>query len=297
MPIDRVQSIAALSILLGLIVLGLKFLAWWLTGSVALYSDALESVVNVVTAAVALLAVRGSAKPADAGHPWGHGKVEYFSAVAVGVLIVVAALLILGEAWAALRDPRPFEADPLGLLANALAAVLNGIWCTILIRQGRRLRSPALVADGRHLLTDILSSAGVLAGVLLAAATGWTLLDPALAALVALVILWSGWQLIRDSVGGLMDVAVPDPLLARIREVIAANAEGAIEAHDLRTRHAGPMTFVEFHLVVPGGMSVSEAHDICDRLERKIRETVEPAHIAIHVEPEDKAKHAGIVVL
>jgi cation diffusion facilitator family transporter len=297
MPLDRVQSIAALSILVGLAVLGLKFAAWWLTGSVALYSDALESVVNVVTAGVALLAVRTSAKPADAAHPWGHGKVEYFSAVAVGVLIVVAALLILSEAWGAFRDPRPFAADPLGLLANALAGAINGAWCAVLIRRGRRLRSPALVADGRHLLTDILSSAGVLLGVLLAAATGWALLDPLLAALVALVILWSGWRLLRDSVGGLMDMAVPDPLLGRIREVIAANAEGAIEAHDLRTRHAGPMTFVEFHLVVPGDMTVSTAHDICDALERKIREIVEPAHIAIHVEPEDKAKHAGIVVL
>ena len=296
-PMNRVQKIAAGSIAVGLLVLGLKFLAWRLTGSIALYSDALESIVNVVTAVVALLAVRTSAKPADASHPYGHGKAEYFSAVIVGVLIVVAALLILKEAWHGFRDPRPLDASPAGLLVNGLASVVNGVWCWVLIHRGRRLRSPALVADGRHLLTDVVSSVSVLLGVLLAAATGWSILDPALAALVAINVLWSGWQLMRDSVGGLMDSAVPDALLARIRTLISTNAEGAIEAHDLRTRHAGPMTFVEFHLVVPSDMTASSAHDICDRLERSIRKEVEPAHITIHVEPEEKAKHAGIVVL
>ena len=184
-PMDRVQKIAAGSIAVGLLVLGLKFLAWRLTGSIALYSDALESIVNVVTAVVALLAVRTSAKPADASHPYGHGKAEYFSAVIVGVLIVVAALLILKEAWHGFRDPRPLDASPAGLLVNGLASVVNGVWCWVLIHRGRRLRSPALVADGRHLLTDVVSSVSVLLGVLLAAATGWSILDPALAALVA----------------------------------------------------------------------------------------------------------------
>ena len=180
---------------------------------------------------------------------------------------------------------------------NGLAGAINAACRWILIHWGRRLRSPALVADGRHLLTDVVSSAGVLAGVLLATVTGWAVLDPALAALVALNILWSGWQLMRQSVGGLMDVAIPDEMLGRIRDVISANAEGALEAHDLRTRNSGPMTFVEFHLVVPGDMSVSTAHDICDHLERSIRDEVAPAHITIHVEPENKAKHSGIVVL
>ncbi|HRO13673.1 MAG TPA: cation diffusion facilitator family transporter [Paracoccus sp. (in: a-proteobacteria)] len=294
---NRVQKIAAGSIAVGLLVLGLKFMAYGLTGSIALYSDALESIVNVVTAVVALFAVRTSAKPADADHPFGHGKVEYFSAVIVGVLIVVAALLILNEAWHGFMNPRVFNAAPEGLLVNGLASVVNGAWCWVLIRQGRRLRSPALVADGHHLLTDVLSSVGVLLGVLLAAVTGWGVLDPALAALVALNVLWSGWQLMRESVGGLMDTAVPEALLGRIRTLISTNAEGAIEAHDLRTRHAGPMTFVEFHLVVPGDMTVSTAHEICDRLERCIRDEVAPAHITIHVEPEEKAKHSGIVVL
>ena len=180
---------------------------------------------------------------------------------------------------------------------NGLASVVNAAWCWVLIHRGRRLRSPALVADGHHLFTDVVSSVGVLLGVGLATVTGWAVLDPALAALVALNVLWSGWQLMRESVGGLMDTAVPEVLLARIRELISSNADGALEAHDLRTRQSGPMTFSEFHLVVPGDMTVSTAHDICDRLERSIRDEVEPAHITIHVEPENKAKLSGIVVL
>ena len=294
---DQVQKIAAGSIVIGLLVLGLKFVAYLLTGSVALYSDALESIVNVVTAAVALFAVWTSRRPADENHPYGHGKIEYVSAVVVGVFIVVAALMIMREAYHGFVSAKPLNAAPEGLLVNALASVVNAAWCWVLIHRGRRLRSPALVADGKHLLTDVLSSVGVLLGVLLATVTGWAVLDPALAALVAVNILWSGWQLMRESVGGLIDAAVPGQLLTRIREVIATSAEGALEAHDLRTRHAGHTTFVEFHLVVPGAMTVARAHDICDRIEQSLKEQIDAAHVTIHVEPEDKAKHSGIVVL
>lgn len=153
------------------------------------------------------------------------------------------------------------------------------------------------MADGRHLLTDVISSVGVLGGVSLAAITGWAALDPALAALVALNIIWSGWGLVKESIGGLMDEAVPQATLARIREIISANAGGAIEAHDLRTRHAGRMMFIDFHLVVPGSMSVNAAHDICDRIEKAVKEEFPDALISIHVEPDDRAKHSGIVVL
>ncbi|ANY82418.1 cadmium transporter (plasmid) [Microvirga ossetica] len=294
---DRIQKLAAGSIAVGVAVLGLKYAAYLLTGSIALYSDALESIINVVTAVVALLAVRTSAIPADANHPYGHHKVEYFSAVIVGVPIVVAALAILREAYFGIMAPKPFTASMEGLLVNGLASVINAGWCWMLIRQGRRSRSPPLVADGKHLLTDVVSSIGVLFGVGLAAATGWAILDPALAALVALNILWSGWAVMRESVGGLMDEAVPENTLGRIRELISSQAEGALEAHDLRTRQAGKVTFVDFHLVVPGEMAVSAAHDICDRIERALLDEVDDALVTIHVEPEQKAKHAGTVVL
>ena len=299
MPItaNRTLAIAAASLLVGLIVLGLKLLAWRLTGSIALYSDALESIVNVVTAIVALIAVRLAQKPADAALPYGYHKAEYFSAVIVGVMIIVAAILIAREAVLGLMAPELPDAPVQGLGVSAVATAINLIWAYVLIRHGRAARSPALEADGRHLLTDVVSTVGVLAGLALVFITGWAVLDPLLAGLVAVNILWSGWGVIRDSVSGLMDVAVPPETQKVIREVIATNAEGAIEAHDIRTRQAGKMTFIDFHLVVPGGMSVDAAHAICDRIEAKLREGVREVQITIHVEPEEKAKHSGIVVL
>jgi len=284
---DKVQKLAIGSIFVGTAVFVLKYAAYYITGSIALFSDALESIINMVTAVAAFLAVRVSAAPADANHPYGHHKVEYFSAVLEGVR----------EAYLGLMTPKIVDAPMEGLALNAIAGVINAAWSWTLIRRGRRLRSPALVADGRHLLTDVVTSAGVLVGLLLVPVTGWHWLDPVLAAVVAVNILWSGWSLMKESIGGLMDEALPEATLTRVREIIAKNAEGAIEAHDLRTRHAGRMTFIDFHLVVPGAMSVTEAHDICDRLERALKADVEDALITIHVEPDDKAKHAGIVVL
>ncbi len=293
----RVEIFAAVNIAVGVAVLALKYLAYHLTGSVALLSDAIESIVNVLTAIAALIAIRFAAQPADKDHPYGHHKAEYVSAVIEGVLIVIAALAILRAAWDAYQIPRMIEAPWLGLAVNGAATAVNLAWAMVLIRQGRRHRSPALAADGRHLMTDVVSSVGVLAGLVIAVYSGIRILDPLLAVAVALNILWAGWKLMKESAGGLLDEALPEETLARIRAAISANADGAIEAHDLRTRHAGPMTFVEFHLVVKGSMSVTDAHEICDRLERAIKAEVHDALISIHVEPDDKAKHSGIVVL
>ena len=293
----KIIKLAIGSIVVGVTVLALKSLAYWLTGSIALYSDALESTVNVATAIAALLAVRYSARPADAGHPYGHSKAEYFSAVLEGVMILVAAIMIMREAYFGFLAPKMLAAPLEGLLINGLASVINGVWCWVLLREGRRQRSPALIADGRHLFSDVLSSIGVTLGVMLAIVTGWAVLDPALAAGVGLNILWSGWQVMKESIGGLLDEAVPADTLQRIRGIISSEAEGAIEAHDLRTRQAGRITFIDFHLVVSGQMPVSDAHDICDRIERALKAEVGQALVTIHVEPENKAKHAGIVVL
>ena len=294
---NRTSTIAALSLAVGVIVLALKLFAAQATGSVALLSDALESVVNVITALVALLAVRLAARPADAVLPYGYGKAEYFSAVVIGALITVAAILIFREAWSSYVAPHRFTADPLAIAVSVAASAVNAGWALVLGREGRRVQSPSLIADSKHLFTDVVSTVGVLLGVLLAAMTGWMQLDSLLAALVGLTILWSGWQLIRSSVIGLMDVAVDEKTLRQIRELIAAHAEGAIEAHDLRTRQAGQAMFIEFHLVVPGAMTVDQAHAICDSLEARLREAIGPAQITIHVEPENKAKHSGIVVV
>jgi cation diffusion facilitator family transporter len=292
-----VAWIAFASIGVGVVVLALKYLAYLMTGSVALYSDALESIVNVATAVVALVAIRYSAMPADANHPYGHHKAEYFSVVLDGVLIIIAAIAIFREAWLAYQAPRLLDAPMNGLLVNLGAGVINAAWSYVLIRTGRARRALALVADGKHLLTDVVTSAGVLIGVALAWLTGWSILDPLLAVLVGLNVLWSGWSLIRQSVGGLMDEAVAPDMLDRIRGVISQSGQGALEAHDIRTRQAGRVTFIDFHLVVPGSMTVSEAHTICDEIEKALRSAVRDATITIHVEPEEKAKHHGVLVI
>lgn len=294
---SRAVSLALGSLVVALVVLAMKAGAWWLTGSVALLADALESMVNVATAVAALAAVRFASRPADANHPYGHAKVEYFSAVLEGALILVAAAMILHEAWGAFVSPRAPEASVPGMAIAVLATGINGAWAWHLGRRGRAIRSPALMADSAHLWTDVLSSAAVIVGVGLVFATGILWFDPLLAALTAVNIVFSGFRLLRSSIGGLMDEAVPPTLLARIRELVGSHAEGAIEAHDLRTRHAGRFTFVEFHLVVPGSMTVHDAHAICDRIEAALKEELSPAVITIHVEPEGKAKGHGVPVL
>ncbi|MFO0155649.1 MAG: cation diffusion facilitator family transporter [Alphaproteobacteria bacterium] len=289
--------LAAGSVAVAVAVLALKAIAWWVTGSVALYADALESIVNVAAALAALMAVRLSALPADANHPYGHSKAEYFSAVLEGALIIVAALLILHEAWGAFLAPRAPEQVGIGLAVAAVASSINAAWALFLGRRGKDLRSPALMADARHLWADVVTSAGVLVGVGLVTLTGILWLDPLLAALTAVNILISGGRLLRESVGGLMDEAVPPATMERIRRIVAEQASGAIEAHDLRSRHAGRHTFLEFHLVVPGDMRVSESHEICDRIEAALKAELEGAIITIHVEPEGKAKQQGVPVL
>jgi cation diffusion facilitator family transporter len=278
------------SILLGCVVLGLKSLAWWLTGSAALYSDALESIVNVVASAVALVALRFAAMPADANHPYGHDKAEFFSAVIEGVMIVIAALSIFDTAWHAWRAPHEFSLPIPGIVLSGIATVINGVWACVLIRTAKRLRSATLQADGRHLISDVVTACGVAVGFGLTVFTGYQKLDPVIAAATGLYVLWSGASLISGSVGGLMDMAPDSAVLSRINELIATNATGSIEAHDLRAREAGRLTFLDFHLVVPSAMSVSESHAICDRIEAAL--TAEMPHLAvtIHVEPEDKAK-------
>jgi len=288
--------IAAGSLAVSVAVLAIKFGAYLLTGSVALYSDALESIINVLTAAAAIVAIRSAARPPDAEHPYGHDKAEYLSAVMVGTLIVVAGLAILWEAYGAVLAPKPIDAPWTGVAVNAVATIINAVWSRVLLRQGRKHRSAALVADGKHLLADVITSLGVVVGVAVAVLTGIDVLDAAIAVLVALHVLRSGWGVIRENASGLLDESVPAEELARIREVISRDAGEAIEIHDLRTRHAGRTIFIDFHLVVPGSMSVEQSHEICDRLEAALQKAFEGAVVMIHVEPEHEAKQASVIV-
>ncbi len=293
---SRIMKIAIGSLFVGLAVLGLKLIAWQMTGSVALLSDALESIVNVAVALAAMVAIRVAALPPDENHPYGHHKAEFLSAILEGVMIILAALFVFREAWAGLMEPRALEGGAAGLLVNISASVVNFWWCRVLIREGRKARSPALVADGRHLMADVVSSVGVTAGVAVAIWTGLHILDPIMAALVAVNILWSGWKVVWASMSGLLDEALPSETQGVIHGVIADTAKGAVEAHDIRTRHAGEATFIDFHLIVPGEMSVREAHAICDRIEGALKRAIPKSVIHIHVEPEDKAKQEGVAI-
>ncbi|MCC6205922.1 MAG: cation transporter [Hyphomicrobiales bacterium] len=289
-PKPKVATLAAWSIVVAFAVLGLKAGAWWMTGSVALYSDALESIVNVIASGAAFWAIRVSYMPADDDHQHGHHKAEYFSAVLEGVLIAVAALMIFAAAWDALRMPRAMEQPWEGMAVNGLASLVNVIWAMILIRVGRAEKSPALVADGHHIMTDVVTSVGVIAGLIAAVATGFAILDPLLAILVAVNILYQGWQVISSSLSGLMDKAVPTEENMRIREIISVNSKGALEVHDLKTRIAGRATFIEFHLIVDSRMTVRESHVICDRIEDALKAEIPSVRVIIHVEPDDEAK-------
>ena len=288
---SKAERLALWGIPMSFFVLGLKLLAWYVTGSVALLSDGLESTVNVVAAFIAYFVIRYASRPADDDHQFGHYKAEYISAVMEGVLIVVAALLIIREAVDALAEPRLMDAPVLGLAINAVAGVINLVWATILIRVGKEHRSPALTADGHHIMSDVVTSAGVLVGLIGAVLTGYAILDPLLAILVAINILYQGWKVISHSVSGLMDRAIEPEEEEALKQAIADNAAGSLGAHGLKSRRAGPAAFIDFDLVVPASMTVAEAHGICDRLEAAIGKVVPGAVTNIHVEPESEKAH------
>lgn len=292
-----VRRLAFWGIPISVLVLGLKLYAWYVTGSVALLSDGLESTVNVIAAIMAWIVVGYAAKPADHDHPFGHYKAEYISAVVEGVLIVVAALLIANEAVAALMTPALPEAPVLGLGINTVAGVINAIWAYMLLSAGKRYRSPALSADGQHILSDVITSVGVLVGLVLALATGYAILDPVMAIIVALNILYQGWKVISHSISGLMDRAIEPEDEEAVKTTIAANAGGALNVHHLRTRKAGRVTFIDFDMVVPASMTVGEAHAICDRLEEAIHAVLPGAQCEIHVEPEGEKSHGVRVAM
>ena len=285
------------SVLISLIVLGLKYLAWHVSGSAALLSDALETVINVAAAIGTLWALHVSALPPDENHTYGHEKAEYLSAVAEGVLVIGTAIGIGFVAWEDWQHPSPLLAPWRGVTLNALAGLVNLAWGLILLGAGRRRHSPALKASGDHILSDVWTTGALVVGVSLIPLTGYLRLDAILSALVAINVLRVGFEMTRHSIGGLMDEAPDAQTLELIRTVISEQARGAIEAHDLRIRRAGSISFIEFHLVVPGVMTVHDAHEICDRVEHALRRQLGRAVIHIHVEPDDKAKHTGVPVL
>jgi len=290
-------AVARLSLLVGILVFVLKWLAYQLTGSVALYSDALESIVNIAAATAAFFALWIAQQPADSNHPYGHTKVEYFSAIVEGALIIVAAFAIIHESWGRLFAPLAMTALGTGMSVSFLASLLNAGLAGYLLHASKKFQSPALKADGWHILSDVLTSIGVLIGVGLAWLTGEWVLDPLVALLVAMNIIWMGWQLLRESIGGLMDEGMRTEELTPLHRVITAQMGAALQVHDIKTRRAGRITFIQLHLVVPSLMTVKDAHDICNQIEMALSEMIIGAEVTIHLEPETEVQHRGSVLL
>ena len=281
----RLFRLLWLSIGAAVATISLKATAWLLTGSVGLLSDAAESVVNLVAAVVALLALHWAVKPADDDHAYGHAKAEYFSAGVEGALIFVAALAIAVIAVGRLLDPAPIDDVGVGLAVSAAASVVNLSVGLLLVRAGRAHRSITLEADGRHLMTDVWTSAGVIAGVAAVAITGWDRLDPVIALLVAANILFTGSSLVRRAVSGLMDRALGEDELGTIREALAPFERDGIQFHALRTRQAGSRAFVSTHVLVPRDWTVQQGHDEVERIEAALRDALPYATVFTHLEP------------
>ncbi len=282
---------AWLSIAAAVVTIGLKTVAYLLTGSVGLLSDALESVVNLVAAVLALIAIAAAAKPADERHHFGHGKAEYLSAGAEGVMILVAAGLIVYAAIDRLLNPQPLEDLGIGLAVTLGATVINAVVGLVILRQGRRHRSMALVADGKHLLTDVYTSIGVIVGIALVAVTGWLPLDSIVALAVGVNILWTGFILVRNAGRGLLDHALPQEETARVlgvlRDFVGRYPAGELEFHGLQTRESGRDQFVSVHVLVPGSWTVTRAHDLVEEVEAAIKDSLPHAQVHTHLEPCD----------
>ncbi len=277
---------ALVSLVAGSVLLGVKFLAWHWTGSTAVLSDALESIVNVVAAVFALGAIAFAGRPADANHPYGHGKMEFFTAVFEGGLVAFAAVMILYEAVRALvRGPEVHSLD-LGLWMILGAGGANAALGTWLVREGRRTHSPALMADGQHVLSDFWTSAGVAVGLVLVWATGAQWLDPVVALVVGALLCWAGVRLVRRAAGGLLDEEDPE-LLEELASLFArSEVEGVIEVHEARAIRSGPYTHVDAHVVVPEFWTVDRAHDAAERLERSVLGSWgREGEIVFHVDP------------
>lgn len=281
------RKYAWLSIAAAIVTIGLKTTAWWITGSVGLLSDAAESVVNLVAAVVALIALTIAMRPVDRSHQYGHSKAEYFSAAVEGQMIFVAAVVILWTSVDRFLHPQPLENVGIGLLVSIGASVLNGVVAMVLMRAGRAHRSLTLTADGKHLLTDVWTSVGVVVGVLIVAVTGVERLDPVVAFLVGLNIIWTGFQLLRESINGLMDQSLPKEENAQIGAALHAFVDDDVDFHGLRTREAGHRQFAEAHMIVPGAWSVRHSHDLVEHVEAALAEQFPSLQVTVHVEPKE----------
>ncbi len=285
MTTGHLQRYAWLSIFAAIATILLKGIAWWLTGSVGLLSDALESFVNLAGALMALAMLSLAGTPADERHAYGHGKAEYFSSAFEGFLILVAAFSIGYTAIVRIMHPQALEDVGAGLLVSVVASLINLFAARQLLKAGREFNSITLEADAKHLMTDVWTSVGVIIAVGLVWVSGWLWLDPLIALLVAVNIVWTGWQLLHRSASGLMDEALPEEQLAVIESVLANYRRQGLDFHALRTRQAGRHAFITLHVLVPGEWTVQHGHDVVEQIEADIRAVVPFSHLTTHLEP------------
>ena len=279
------RKYALLSIVAALATIALKLLAWWLTGSVGLLSDALEGTVNLVGATVMLAMLTIAALPPDDEHAYGYSKAEYFASGIEGALILAAAVLIAVTAVERLLHPKPLESLGIGIAVSAVASFINYVVARKLFEAARRYQSVALEADAQHLMTDVWTSAGVIAGVAAVAATGWLVLDPLIALAVAVNIVWTGVKLVRRSAQGLLDRALPAEQLQKLEAALEPFRARGLDFHALRTRQAGARSFVSLHVLVPAKWTVAQGHDMAHEVDGAIRAALPDASVLTHIEP------------
>ena len=284
---NSLTRFAWLSIAAAVVTIGLKTTAWWITGSVGLLSDAMESVVNLVGGFMALAMLTVAERPADENHPYGHGKAEYFSSGVEGTLILIAAVSIGVAAVDRLISPRPLEEIGIGLAVSIAASLVNFGVAILLLRVGSKRNSITLEANARHLLTDVWTSVAVVAGVGMVAWTGWQRLDPIVALAVAANIIWTGVGIVRRSVGGLMDTALPVEDRVAVWQVLKGHEQAGIKFHALWTRQAGARKFISLHVLVPGDWTVQRGHQLLERIEDDIRQAVRDSTVFTHLESLD----------
>lgn len=286
-PAGNLTRFAWLSIAAAVLTIGMKLGAYWLTNSVSLLSDALESLVNLAAAIVALIALNIAARPADEEFAFGYSKVEYFSSGFEGGMILLAAGSILATAIPRLIAPQPLEQVGLGLAVSAAASLVNLGAARVLANAGRRYNSITLEADARHLMTDVITTGGVIGGVILVTLTGWTRLDPLIAMVVAVNILATGIGLLRRSAQGLLDRSLPSEDMQKVQQVLEQYTPQGVHFHALRSRTAASRGFVSMHVLVPGRWPVKKAHDLAEQIEREVRERLPGTAVFTHLEPRD----------
>lgn len=286
-PTDRksLTRFAWISIAAAILTIALKSVAYFLTGSVGLLSDALESIVNLVGAIMALAMLTVAARPADDDHTYGHSKAEYFSSGVEGTLILIAAISIIWTAAPRLLNPQPLEQVGLGLAVSVVASIINMAAAYVILQAGKRYKSITLEADAHHLMTDVWTSVGVLGGVGIVAFTGWERLDPIVAFIVAANIIWAGVRIVRASVLGLMDTALPDSERTAILKILDSYKQQGIQFHALRTRQSGARRFISFHVLVPDTWTVLQGHQLLEKIEADLRTALPEITVFTHLEP------------